>query len=199
MGKRSVGRVTVARIDIVQIEQGHPFEAYERQQTRSDAHPFAAYESGAAEAPPTGDCIIVRDGEVERGPGCRPTDVELDSWKDVHKIMRKHFDGQGVESFYCLASSTQGQLVGEPMLVAKGQTGGVRVDVDQVLVAFLALRSGGGVTFFACHNHPGSSSHQPSDADKDLTRKIKKGFDAALPAAKWGGHVVCGRDGCSLA
>ena len=192
MKRRS--RVTV--VEAISIEHVSGCDCAESPFEQS---PFEGPGATAAGEPPTGDCIVVRDGEVERGPGCRPTSVDLTSWKDVHKIMRKRFDGQGVELFYVLASSTQDQLVGEPMLVAKGQVSGVRVDVDSCLIAMLALRSGGGVTFYVCHNHPGSVSHAPSDADKDLTRKIKKGFDAALPAAKWGGHVVCGRDGCSLA
>ena len=197
MGKRSVGRVTVARIDIVQIEQGHPFEAYERQQTRSDAHPFAGYEEGAAETPGA-HCVVLKDGRVERSPDCMPTDVKLAKADDVYRIMRPYFEKRGDEEFYVLGATLQQTMVGQPILVAVGQVSSVRVSVNQVLKAMLGLNAGAACEMWIAHGHPSETNDEHSDQDKELTKKIRKGFDAAFPECKFRGHVVCGRDGFTV-
>ena len=269
MGKRSVGRVTVARIDIVQVEQGHPFEAYERARetpnrasiaaranaladranvrgfdyprlterskmpvlrawleradswslqagnvkTVDDAwaaiedelrggnenseHPFASYEGGAAETPGA-HCVVLKDGRVERSPDCMPTDVKLAKADDVYRIMRPYFEKRGDEEFYVLGATLQQTMVGQPIMVAAGQTSSVRVSVNQVLKAALGLNAGGACDFWVAHGHPSETNDEHSESDKKLTKALRKGFDASFPECKFRGHVVVGRDGFTV-
>ena len=127
-----------------------------------------------------------------------PTDVRLESDKDVYRIMRPLFEKSGWEAFYIVGSSIQSEMVGQPVLVALGQTSGVRVSVEQCLVAALGLKNGAAVDFWAVHGHPSESNDEHSSQDKELTKKIRKGFEAAFPECKFRGHVVCGRDGFTV-
>jgi DNA repair protein RadC len=67
-----------------------------------------------------------------------------------------------------------------------------------VLAAAIGLNAGGATQVWVAHGHP-SSHHEPSPEDKDLTKKIRAGFKAALPNVEFKGHLVCGRSGFSLA
>lgn len=187
-------RVTVARLDVVQVEHApdcgcgaaeHPFAAYER-------NPFEAQET------PGAHCVVLKDGRVERSPECMPGHEELATEKDVYRIMRPRFEKRGFEDFYVLGATIQQEMVEEPILVAMGQTSGVRVSVSQVLVAALGLHNGGACEFWVTHGHPSESNEEHSEMDRELTKKIRKGFEAAFPECKFRGHVVCGRDGFTV-
>lgn len=186
--KRRVKSVTVVEAAHVEAcgcaESPHPFE---------DAHPFAAYESQAGES-----CVVIRDGRVERSSACMPTDIQLATDKDVYRIMRPRFEKRGFEDFYVLGATIQQEMVGEPVIVAMGQTSGVRVSVSQVLAAMLGLHAGGACEFWVSHGHPSESNDEHSEMDRELTKKIRKGFQDVFPEQKFRGHVVCGRDGFTV-
>jgi DNA repair protein RadC len=183
-----------SKVRVTQLEIEHS----ESCACETATNPFAAYEQDPFAAAQETSCApVIRNGMVERT--CKPSGVTLAGPRDVWKILKSRADRQGVEPFFALGASIQDEMVGEPVLVALGQTTGVRVDCTQVYVAMLGLCGAGATTLYAAHLHPSGTNHEPSDKDRDLTRRIKEGFDRVFPERKWGGHIVCSSSGFSVA
>jgi len=138
------------------------------------------------------DCIrIVPRGDVdviERDPKCAPKGVQMGSARQVASYMKERAARAGHEEFYVIGVSKQEELVGQPVMVASGQTDKVATSIPQVLAASAKLTEAGATSVWAYHAHPSGHGADPSPADKDLTKRIKKALDAADIPFK--GHVV---------
>ena len=142
------------------------------------------------------DCTrIVSRGDVdviERDPACSPKGVDISSPKKLHAAMRELVAKSGQERFWAIGQSKQGEMVGQPVELAVGQVDHVAIDVATFVGAAATLRNAGAVSVLAAHCHPSSHGENPSPADKDPTKRLKKGMDAIdMP---FGGHYSMGKD-----
>ena len=96
------------------------------------------------EPPAAAECTpVIRNGRVERQPDCKSTGVELASAKDVWLITKDQYARQGHETFEVLGANLNSEMVDGPVTVAVGQTSGVRVEPEAVIIAALGLKNGG--------------------------------------------------------
>lgn len=99
--------------------------------------------------------------------------VKIQSSNDSVKYLRQFYlDDIGIyESFFLMLLNRANQVIGYVKISQGGVTGTV---VDPILVAKYAIDSlAKGVIL--CHNHP-SGNLNPSDADRQITEKIKQGL-----------------------
>lgn len=99
--------------------------------------------------------------------------VKIQSSNDSVKYLRQFYlDDIGIyESFFLMLLNRANQVIGYVKISQGGVTGTV---VDPILVAKYAIDSlSKGVIL--CHNHP-SGNLTPSDADRQITEKIKQGL-----------------------
>lgn len=99
--------------------------------------------------------------------------VKIQSSNDSVKYLRQFYlDDIGIyESFFLMLLNRANQVIGYVKISQGGVTGTV---VDPILVAKYAIDSlSKGVIL--CHNHP-SGNLNPSDADRQITEKIKQGL-----------------------
>ncbi len=109
----------------------------------------------------------------------KPTKLKFDPEKigsssDVYKLFYSFFANhmEHREAFYCLYLNRQNQPLGIFQASIGGVTGTV---VDPKLIMQIALKSHA-CNLILAHNHP-SGNLKPSDADIDLTKKIKNACD----------------------
>jgi hypothetical protein len=131
------------------------------------------------------DCVAV----VERQPGCAPTGIKIRSAEDVWNLLHERYSKLGQEVFEVLLINVQGELVGSPVQIASGQRDRVAVEVDQILAAVIPGTAAGAAGFVCVHLHP-SSKARPSEADRDLTRRIEKAAAIACPNTAMIDHVI---------
>jgi len=99
--------------------------------------------------------------------------VKITSSADSVRYLRQFYlDDIGIyESFFLMLLNRPNQVIGYVKISQGGITGTV---VDPILVAKYAIDSlSKGVIL--CHNHP-SGNLNPSDADRQITEKIKQGL-----------------------
>lgn len=99
--------------------------------------------------------------------------VKITSSADSVRYLRQFYlDDVGIyESFFLMLLNRPNQVIGYVKISQGGITGTV---VDPILVAKYAIDSlSKGVIL--CHNHP-SGNLNPSDADRQITEKIKQGL-----------------------
>ena len=146
----------------------------------------------AEEPPAAAECTpVIRNGRVERQPDCKSTGVELASAKDVWLITKDQYARQGHETFEVLGANLNSEMVDGPVTVAVGQTSGVRVEPEAVIIAALGLKNGGATQIWTSHPHPGGSPN-PSPADRNLDKAIREAFET-LKSLEYKGQVVCTR------
>jgi len=74
------------------------------------------------------------------------------------------------EYFLLLVLNNANEILG----IKKISDGGITSTIVDVRLIFQTVLKAHGVAFIICHNHP-SGKLQPSEADKTITQKIKKG------------------------
>ena len=164
-------------------------EAPARSASEAAAEPKSKTEKAKEDAsePLQGGCVAI----VERTPGCVPTGIRLDTPRQVWDLMHPRCAKLGAESFYVLLLSTQGELLGAPIEVAKGQADRVAVDIEQVVAPVITGAAAGARGFIVCHAHPSGGEHaRPSDADRRLTKDIESSAKIACPSTAFIDHVV---------
>lgn len=113
-------------------------------------------------------------GALEIGRRRRLEDaISLDkitSSKTVFEIMQPIVGELSHEEFWILYLNNSNKIIKKNQL-SKGGITGTLVDVRLVLKTALEY---GATSLILCHNHP-SGALKPSQADKDITQKLKKG------------------------
>jgi DNA repair protein RadC len=103
-------------------------------------------------------------------PSLRP---KINSSVDTHNILLKSWDDskiEFVEQFKVLMLNRANKVLG----ILDVSTGGVTGTVADPKVIFVAAIKANACAIIMAHNHP-SGNLRPSQADIDLTRKIKEG------------------------
>ena len=98
---------------------------------------------------------------------------KITSSKIVFEMMQPIIGELPHEEFWVLFLNNSNKVISKSQLSKGGITGTI---VDVRLVFKLALESGA-TGLILCHNHP-SGNLQPSDADKEITRKLKLAGDS---------------------
>ncbi len=98
--------------------------------------------------------------------------VKITSSKMVFEIMQPIIGELPHEEFWVLFLNNSNKVIYKSQLSKGGITGTI---VDVRLVFKLSLENGA-TSLILCHNHP-SGNLQPSDADKEITRKLKLAGD----------------------
>jgi DNA repair protein RadC len=115
---------------------------------------------------------------------------KVTSSEDVWKFFSKRVKGETREVFYCLyLSQRNGVLCFEQ--VAVGISTGALIDVKEIMRTALLV---GAERLIFIHNHP-SGDPEPSQGDKDITRKLVKAcqiFDLEVLD-----HIIIGDGGFS--
>lgn len=117
--------------------------------------------------------------------------IRITNSQDAHKVLFQLWDTNTIEyqeAFYLLLLNKANAILGYK-LVSIGGSAGTVVDIKQLLAIALVTNSAG---IIMAHNHP-SGNLQPSQADLDLTRKVKNAcqfLDLALLD-----HVILSPDG----
>ncbi|MBF4465755.1 DNA repair protein RadC [Flavobacterium sp. LC2016-12] len=99
--------------------------------------------------------------------------IKITSSKRVFEIMQPIIGELPHEEFWVLFLNNSNKVISKSQL-SKGGISGTIVDVR--LVFKLALENGA-TGLILCHNHP-SGNLQPSDADRQITKKIKQAGDS---------------------
>lgn len=179
----------VKRIEVVQGETRTEVSAAVEEHLKSPGMAAAA------------ECARIRhQGDVdviERDPACAPDGVEVETARQVHASMKERVTRLGHEEFYVIGVSKQGERVGQPVVIAMGEVDKVNVDIVAVVSAAANLRTSGAVAVWCAHNHPSNHGYEPSPADRDLTKRIRKAMDAIGMPFK--GHLVLSEKHCSRA
>jgi len=106
-------------------------------------------------------------------PKVKPSDrPKIASSADIFKIASSVFDSETIEykeSFYVLHLNQGNKVLGWTK-ISEGGVAGTYVDAKVVFSSALLANAS---LIILCHNHP-SGNLRPSQADIDLTRKIKK-------------------------
>lgn len=160
--------------------------AMEEKQRKTRSKEEAPAKEDASE-PLQGACVAV----VERNPGCVPSGIPIETPEDVYKLMKPRCAKLGGESFYVLGITNQGELLGAPVEVAKGQPDRVAVDIEQIMAAAIGMAAAGARGFIVCHAHPSGGEYaRPSASDKRLTQDIRESAKIACPSTAFIDHVI---------
>ncbi|HXB28117.1 MAG TPA: JAB domain-containing protein [Gemmatimonadaceae bacterium] len=177
---------------VVMIKKVEIVQAASKREVFLLAQEWAKSPKPAEEPPAAAECTpVIRNGRVERSPDCGSTGVRLASAKDVWLITKDKYARQGHETFEVLGANLNNEMVDGPVTVAVGQTSGVRVEPEAIIIAALGLKNGGSTQIWCCHPHPGGSPN-PSAADRNLDKAIREAF-GTLKSLEYKGQVVCTR------
>ena len=99
--------------------------------------------------------------------------IKITSSKRVFEIMQPIIGELPHEEFWVLFLNNSNKVICKSQLSKGGITGTI---VDVRLVFKLALENGA-TALILCHNHP-SGNLQPSDADRQITKKIRQAGDS---------------------
>jgi len=103
-------------------------------------------------------------------PSLRP---KVTSSRDAYNVLKEHWDLgrlELVEQFKVLLTNRANRVLG----IFEVSTGGIAGTVADPKLIFVAALKGAATGIILSHNHP-SGNLTPSQADIDLTRKIKEG------------------------
>jgi DNA repair protein RadC len=93
------------------------------------------------------------------------------------------------EEFYVLGLGAHGKFEGKLMTYARVGHGGqhkVQVETGSIVQILSADRP---AIYVLCHPHPSGDS-TPSDADIEMTEKVRAAVAEALPECKFGDHLI---------
>lgn len=112
---------------------------------------------------------------VQYKPNVKKEDrVKITKSQDAEKVFRAVFDFNGgiehKEYFYTMFLNRANEVIGVNK-ISEGGVGGTVVDPSIIFQAAVLVNA---IGLILCHNHP-SSSLKPSDADINLTKKLKEG------------------------
>jgi len=93
----------------------------------------------------------------------------IKSSKDLYNLVRKYYEDLNHEEFHVVALSRSNKVLGVD-LISKG---GLNATVADGKIIFKKALEKGASAIVLCHNHP-SGNLNPSDADIELTNKMKK-------------------------
>src|SRR5208283_1199835 len=96
---------------------------------------------------------------VERVPGCVPTGIKMETPRDVYDYMSPRYAKLGSECFFVLLVSNQGELLGAPIEIARGQPDRVAVDIEQIVAAAITGAAAGARGFVVSHGHPSGGEY----------------------------------------
>lgn len=95
--------------------------------------------------------------------------IQIRSSYDVYKIFQPKLGDLAHEEFWVLLLNRSNKVM-DSICISKGGTSGTVIDTKIILKkALVKLAS----CIIVCHNHP-SGNNKPSEADKNITQKIKK-------------------------
>ena len=94
--------------------------------------------------------------------------IKVTSSKKIFEMMQPIIGELAHEEFWVLFLNNSNKIISKSQLSKGGITGTI---VDARLVFKLALENGA-TGLILCHNHP-SGNLQPSEADKEITKKLK--------------------------
>ncbi|WP_010249217.1 JAB domain-containing protein [Myroides injenensis] len=97
---------------------------------------------------------------------------QITSSYSAYQIALKAWDGNKIElleQFKVLMLSNNNKVLG----VLEASTGGITATIVDLRIIFSALLKANATAFIIIHNHP-SGKLDPSDADRQITRKIKE-------------------------
>jgi DNA repair protein RadC len=103
-------------------------------------------------------------------PSERP---KISTSRDAFEVLKKSWDDSKielVEQFKILLTNRANKVLG----ILEVSTGGIAGTVADPKIIFVAALKGGATGIILSHNHP-SGNLNPSQADIDLTKKIKEG------------------------
>jgi DNA repair protein RadC len=103
----------------------------------------------------------------------KPKTSKVTQSKDVWEYMYPHMADLDHEQFYVLILS-RSNAIKRHIQISKGGVSGTLVDAKLIFKAALEDTSDSFSSLILCHNHP-SGNLQPSQADIDLTKKLKEG------------------------
>jgi hypothetical protein len=145
----------------------------------SDEDPSCASTDGA--------CVAI----IERAPGCVPTGIPMETPADLYTFLAPRYSKLGSEHFFVLLVSNQGELLGAPIEIARGQADRVAVDIEQIVAAAITGAAAGARGFIVSHCHPSGGEYaRPSPADKRLTEDIRRSAEIACPSTAFIDHVI---------
>lgn len=131
---------------------------------------------------------IVRDEERFKKCMALAEEIgEIGNSKAAYQLIKGDLGRQDQEAFVLVCVDFRGKLR-DYALIGKGQRHRVAVDVEDVITPVLISKCDG---FFVAHCHP-SGVAEPSDADGELTKAIKKAAEAACPNVRFLDHLVIG-------
>ena len=103
-------------------------------------------------------------------PSLRP---KISGSKDAYEVLKKSWDDSKIElieQFKAMFTNRANKVLG----LLEVSTGGITGTVADPRLIFVAALKAGSTGIILCHNHP-SGNLAPSQADIELTRKIKEG------------------------
>ncbi len=112
----------------------------------------------------------------------------IENSRGIYDVVVDDLSKQDQECFVVLCIDFRG-AVRDYVEVARGQRHRVAVDPEDVLRPVLLSGCDG---YAVIHNHP-SGIAEPSDADGDFTKRIRRASEVACPNVKFVDHVVVGR------
>jgi RadC-like JAB domain len=113
----------------------------------------------------------------------------LETDADMYRLLQSQLGKEDQEVFVVIGVDLHRNLRSYTE-IARGQRDRVAVNVEDVLRAAILDGPHG---FVVAHNHP-SGQANPSPADRDLTRRIKKGASEACPNIVFLDHIVVGQN-----
>lgn len=119
--------------------------------------------------------IRIKEIDISYSYGIAKAEREtIKSSLDARNIFRSLIESsiEYKESFMLLVLNNANEILG----IKKISDGGITGTIVDIRLIFQTILKAHGIAFIICHNHP-SGKLQPSEADKDLTQKIKEGAD----------------------
>jgi len=119
----------------------------------------------------------VAEVELRYRTNVKPSNrAQIKSSKDAYNILYKSWNKNTIEyfeEFKLILLNRNSKVLGITTLT-KGSTAGTMVDVKLLLQYALKTNAS---SIIVAHNHP-SGNTQPSEADKNITKKVHQGCDA---------------------
>ena len=173
-------------------EDSHPGAAERRRRPGTDRE--LEVEPPCEHGCPTGECKpfskVTRDPVAFRACMARAREIgELKNAMDVYRLVAHDISTYDEEHLMVVCIDFRGQLR-DWFVIALGQRHRVAADVEDIVAGAMLSKCD---AFVVLHNHP-SGNAEPSKADGNLTKMIRKSAEAACPNILFLDHLVVGLD-----
>ena len=161
-------------------------EAPARQVTAHDSGPAAASENCGCE-PFTK--VVKDEGKFKICVDRAERIGKLNTPRRIYDLIAPDIAKLPYEEFFVLGIGAHGKLEGKLVTYAKVAQGGqhkVSVETEEIIRILVADRPD---LYVLVHSHP-SGDASPSDADVDMTKKLREGVAKALPGCIYADHVI---------